>query len=264
MIVRSFPAAAAPSRLERLAWHLGSLLVIGVAWEVAARNTVTLLLPTATDTVAAIARLTASAQFWRAVWISNQALLAGFPVACAAGVLLGLALGRSRTLARWLDVHLHIWLAVPKTAVIPLIVMAFGFGLRSRAIVIFTFAFPIIVATVQAGVQTVDTRLIEMSRAFCATERQIWWRVLLPAALPAVTTALRLGLARAVTGMVAVEITLIAVGLGRLLLQFRADFDAASLYATVLFVMAEAVVLMRLTAAVERRTGSFNAFAMPE
>ncbi len=103
-----------------------------------------------------------------------------------------------------------------------------------------------------------------MARAFCATERQIWWRVLLPAALPSVTTAVRLGLARAITGMVAVEITLIAVGVGRLLLEFRGNFDAASLYATVLIVMAEAVILMRLTAAIERRTGSFDAFAMPE
>jgi NitT/TauT family transport system permease protein len=264
MTIPPFQAVVAPSRLERLAWHVGSLVMLGLVWEAAARNTVTLLLPTATRTLVAASRLVVSGEFWQALWISNQALLAGFPVACAAGVLLGLALGRSVTLARWLEVHLHILLAVPKTAVIPLIVMAFGFGLRSRAIVIFAFAFPVIAVTVQAGLQTVDARLIAMARAFCATERQIWWRVLLPAALPAVMTGLRLGLARAITGMVAVELTFVAVGLGRLLLQFRADFDAASLYATVLIVMAEAVVLMRLAAAVERRTGSFNADAMPE
>ena len=264
MTLHSLPAPGPPSRLERLAWHVGSLVVLGLAWEAAARNTVTLLLPTATGTLVAAARLTVSGEFWQALWISNQALLAGFPVACAAGVLLGLALGRSRTLARWLEVHLHILLVLPMTAVIPLIVIAFGFGLRSRAIVIFAFAFPIIAVTVQAGLETVDARLIAMARAFCATERQIWWHVLLPAALPAVTTGVRLGLARGITGMVAVEITLIAVGLGQLLLQFRDNFDAASLYATVFIVMAEAVVLMRLAAAVERRTGSFNADAMPE
>ena len=152
------------------------------------RNTESLLLPTATGTLAAAARLLGSGEFWHAMWVSNQALVLGFPLAAVAGVLLGLALGRSRTLARWLDIHLQILLVVPKTAVIPLIVMASGFGLRSRAIVIFAFALPIIAVTVQAGVQTVDARLIAMARAFSATERQIWWRVLVPAALPGVMT----------------------------------------------------------------------------
>ena len=264
MTGHSLPAPRSLSRVERLAWHAGFLAALGGAWEAAARQTETLLLPTATGTLAAAAGLMMSREFWQALWISNQALVVGFPLAAAAGVLLGLALGRSRTLARWLEIHLQILLVVPKTAIIPLIVMASGFGLRSRAIVIFAFALPIIAVTVQAGVQTVDARLIAMARAFSATERQIWWRVLLPAALPGVMTGLRLGLARAITGMVAVELTLIAVGLGRLLLQFRGDFDAASLYATVLIVMAEAVVVMRLATALEQRVGSFDPGAMPQ
>jgi NitT/TauT family transport system permease protein len=96
-----------------------------------------------------------------------------------------------------------------------------------------------------------------MARAFCASEAQIWRRVLVPGALPAVMTALRLGLARAVAGMVTVELLLVAVGVGQLILRFRADFDAGSLYATILLVVAEAVLLIRLASLLERRFGAW-------
>jgi ABC-type nitrate/sulfonate/bicarbonate transport system permease component len=71
-------------------------------------------------------------------------------------------------------------------------------------------------------------------------------------------TAIRLGLAQAVGGMVTVELLLIAVGLGRLMLTYRAEFDAASLYASVLLVMAEAVALIRFAELFERRFGSWS------
>ena len=83
-------------------------------------------------------------------------------------------------------------------------------------------------------------------------------RVLIPAALPALMTAVRLGLARSIAGMVSVELLLMAVGIGRLMLVFRAEFDAASLYATVLIVVVEAVLLIRLAEWVERRFGPLS------
>jgi NitT/TauT family transport system permease protein len=123
---------------------------------------------------------------------------------------------------------------------------------------VFTFAFPIIVVTVRAGVKEVDRRLVAMARAFCANEVQIWRRVLVPGALPAIMTAVRLGLARSVAGMVSVELLLVAIGIGQLIMTFRADFDAASLYAAILVVVTEAVLLIRVAGALERRFGSWS------
>jgi NitT/TauT family transport system permease protein len=189
--------------------------------------------------------------------MSNQALLVAFPLALAAGTAGGLALARWRELDRWLDVYVDLLMVVPKSALMPLIVMSLGFGLMSRALVVFIFAFPVIVVTVRAGVRQVDPGLLSMARAFGASELQTWWRVLVPGALPALMTAVRLGLARAVAGMVTVELLLVAVGVGQLILSFRADFDAGSLYATILVVVAEAVLLMRLAGGLERRFGAW-------
>jgi NitT/TauT family transport system permease protein len=226
-------------------------LVLALAWEMTARAAHSLLFPTLLDTLRALVRLIPTTAFWRSIWISNEALLSGFPVAGLGGVLLGLWLGRSKTAGRWLDVHVHLLLVLPKSALMPLLAMALGFGLTMRASVVALFALPVVVMTAKAGIEAVDPRFIEMARAFGATEGQVWRHVLLPAARPAVAMALRLGLARAIDGMVAVELILAAVGAGRLLLRFRADFDAASTYAVVLVVAAEAVALMALT----RRAG---------
>jgi ABC-type nitrate/sulfonate/bicarbonate transport system permease component len=92
-----------------------------------------------------------------------------------------------------------------------------------------------------------------MARAFGASPRQIARRIILPAARPALLTALRLGLGRAFSGMVVSELVLMAAGIGGLILRFQADFDAASVYAVVVIVVAEAVALMKTTARLERR-----------
>ena len=92
-----------------------------------------------------------------------------------------------------------------------------------------------------------------MARSFGASERQLWRTVVLPGALPAVVTGLRLGLGRAFTGMIAVELLLVAVGVGRLILDFQGVFDAGAVYAIVLLLVAEAVLLLRGLTWLERR-----------
>ena len=247
------PPPASTGRLRRWSAHAALLAATLGTWEIVAARAQTLLFPTATDTGLALWRLAGSSELWSAIWISNQALLIGFPLAAVAGVLLGLSLGHWPGLNRWLGVHLNILLVTPKSALMPLILMAFGFGLGTRAAIVAAFAFPVIAVTARAGVESVDPRLIQMARAFGATRAVLWRHVLLPGALPGIITALRLGLARGISGMVAVELLLVAVGVGRLILTYQADFDAPAIYATILVVAAEAVILMRVARAVTRR-----------
>jgi len=245
-------------RRERLTSLVASVALAAAAaavWEIAARRSESFLLPTASETAVALVRLASSGELWQAVWTSNSALLIGLPLALLTGIPLGLAAGRYPTLDRWLGVHLNVLVVTPKSAVMPIIVMAFGFSLMTRAVIVAVFAFPVIVITLKAGVAALDPRLDEMARAFGAKERQIWRLVLLPAARPALAAAFRLGLARAVSGMISVELLLVAVGLGGLILDFQADFDAASMYAVTLIVMAEAVALVALATQLERRFG---------
>jgi ABC-type nitrate/sulfonate/bicarbonate transport system permease component len=92
-----------------------------------------------------------------------------------------------------------------------------------------------------------------MARSFGADERTIWRRILLPGALPAIVTGVRLALGRAITGMVIVELLMVSVGIGNLILRFRGFFQAESLYAVVVLVVIEALLLVSLVRWLERR-----------
>jgi NitT/TauT family transport system permease protein len=244
-----------PNRLpdyRRWGLRLGSLVVFALGWELLAPRFRSLLLPTCTETVAALGQLLATPKLWEALWISNQAMVLGFALAAAAGVPLGLMMGRRRAAERFVDPYLSIMLVTPMTAVIPIVIMATGVGLASRVVVVFTFAFVTITVNTRAGARMIDPSWTEMAQAFGATERQLQQKVLLPGGLPAVLTGLRLGLMQAVSGMIAVELLLLAVGLGRLMLDFQGGFEAAKLYATVGVVIAEAVLLTYLGRRLER------------
>lgn len=238
---------------SNLTYRLLTLLIIAIAWEAFARMVGGLLIPTFLETVVAIGELVVDPEFWDALLVSNQALTVGFLISVMVGVPLGLAMGRFRTLEAASDPYMNILLVTPMAAVIPLLVMSVGIGLTSRVVLVVLFAIPMIVANARTGVRQVDPVLIEMARTFGASERSIWWRILLPGALPAVMTGIRIGLGRGITGMVVVELLMVSVGLGGLILEFRGFFKSELLYATVVLVVVEALLLISLAGWIERR-----------
>jgi len=240
------------SGTQKWGLRLASLAVFALSWELVARNINSLLMPTFLETVAALARLIVTPALWQALWISNQAMVLGFGLAVGVGIPLGLLMGRWRAVEPFVNPYLNILLVMPMSALIPIMIMATGLGLVSRVLVVFSFAVVTIVVNTRAGLRLVDAAWIEMARAFGANEAQLWMKILLRGALPAIFTGLRLGLSRAVTGMVTVELLLLALGLGRLILDFQGSFEAGSLYATVFVVIVEAVLLLRLFKALER------------
>jgi ABC-type nitrate/sulfonate/bicarbonate transport system permease component len=121
------------------------------------------------------------------------------------------------------------------------------------------FATPIIVQCARTAIRDVDPHLVDIARSFCATRGQVWTKVILRAAAPGLLLAARLGLARAVEGMVVVELLLVAVGIGGLLLDFQGRFEAAHVYAVILVVIAEAAVLSHAGRRLERHVSPATA-----
>jgi NitT/TauT family transport system permease protein len=161
------------------------------------------------------------------------------------GVPLGLLMGRYRKLESFLDIYMTALLAVPMISFIPVLVIAFGLGLHSRVWIVFLFAFVIIAVNTTAGVRNVDPTLTEMARAFGARESELFLKVILPAALPMIMAGIRLGMGRAILGMVTSEMILSAVGFGVMLMTFGASFNTPALFATLLTIVLLAVALLR-------------------
>ncbi|MGH9384161.1 MAG: ABC transporter permease [Vicinamibacterales bacterium] len=233
--------------------RLGSLILCVAAWEALARWDRGLLFPSFTETATSLVKLIDDPMLWRALWLSHQALLIGFGSAAVLGVATGLLIGRWPAADALVDPYLTLFLVTPMSAVIPVVVITVGAGLEARALVVLLFAVVVIAVNTRTGIHTVDPAWLELGRTFGASELQLWRTIVLPGALPSIISGLRLGLGRAFSGMVAVELLLVAVGVGRLILDFQGRFDGGAVYGTVIVLTVEAVALLRTLAGLQRR-----------
>lgn len=240
-------------RALRAVAPLVTAAALAAGWELWAESADSLMVPGFFETVGALFAQLASGEFWSSLATSSKSAALGFLAAVVIGVPIGVAMARFRRFERVFDVYVNIVLTTPIAAVMPLLLMITGIGTTTLVIIVFLFAWPFVVVNSRAGVRSVDGRLIEMARSFGASERVIWTRILLPAAAPGIFVALRLGLARAINGVFIAELILIAVGVGGLLLEYRARFDGPELYATVLAVILLSLGLLNLLKLVQRR-----------
>ncbi len=241
-----------------VALRLGLLAAVCVAWEVFARLSHSLLLPSCSQTVVAMFDLIRQPATWSALGISNFAMVTGFVLSMATGLPCGLIAGRVRGVEQALDPYLNFLLMAPVAALLPIFIMALGLGAVVRIWVVIMFTLPVIVVNVRAGLRKIDPTLVDMAHTLGATEQQLWRTVLLPGSLPGVLAGMRLGLGRALSGMVVAELLLIAVGVGRLLLTYQGQFDSASLFALAIILVLEAVVLMAISGALEQHLTAWN------
>lgn len=244
-------------RLRRLAGIAGirvlPLLLFLSIWELGAISVGAIDIPGVGDTLKALVQVVSSAETWSALVESNKALAIGYASAVVVGVPLGLLIGRVRVADALVQGWLSILLIAPVAMIIPIIIMALGFGVGGRSLIIFIFVLPMIVVNCRTGVRTTPPELAEMGRVFGATERQLWQKVILPGATPSVFVGLRIGIGRAVTGMVIAEWLLAAVGVGALLLQFRGTFQADALFAIIILILIESLLLVHVLRVLERR-----------
>jgi ABC-type nitrate/sulfonate/bicarbonate transport system permease component len=203
----------------RTKWGVGSVICFLLLWEaVGALN----ILPPEyisqpSRVVAAGLELVSEGDFFHDVYVSLTEIVIGFLFAAVAGWSVGVLMGRSRIISGLFDPLIMALYATPRVALIPLFVVWFGVGIESKIFVVFAGAlFPILVNTL-TGIRQVDPVLLRASRSFGASEWQTVTKVLLPGALPAMVTGLRLGWGRGILGMVIGEMYTSMAGLGHLI-----------------------------------------------
>lgn len=155
-------------------------------------------------------------------YISLAEFFAGFLLALGVGIPLGLIMGSFRNLRYLLDPPMIALYTTPRLALLPILVLWLGVGMESKIAVVFIGAvIPILVNTI-AGIREADLSLAQAARSFCATQTDIFIKVLLPGSLPAVMTGIRLGLGRAVLGVVVGEMYVSTKGIGYQIMSYGA------------------------------------------
>jgi len=236
-IVRPIPAGMPepPARIARRSRRRAVFSVIGglLIWEFVGRYVVTnpILFAPFSKVVMAGWGLLISGELQRHLAVSSIEFLIGFGLATLVGVALGFLMATNRFAQDVLDPWVSFFYSSPLVALIPFFILVFGVGISSKVAIIFTVAIFPILLNAFVGVRSANADLLEVGAAFNCTRAQIFTKILFPAALPFVIVGLRLGIGRALTGVVVSELFGSTAGLGWLIGTAGQSFDTP----TVLF-----------------------------
>jgi NitT/TauT family transport system permease protein len=238
---------------NRLNTNVLSIVSFVILWEVTGRFFDSELIPPVSKIGAAWWKLLAGGKLLPNLLTSLCTMAAGFVLAVLVGVVIGLLMGRFRSVEHFLDLYINSLMSAPTTAFVPVLIMWFGLGVESRIAVVFLFAFFVIVINTMTGVKQVDNVLVEMARSFGGKEREVFFKIILPAALPAIMAGIRLGMGRAVKGMVTAEMLLTLTGIGGMIMQYGSAFATDALFAVVLTILIVAMITMKLVRTIDQR-----------
>jgi NitT/TauT family transport system permease protein len=244
---------------NRIGTNALSILSLAVLWEIAGRSVDSALIPPLSQIGAAWWKMLASGKLLSNLTMSLTTLIAGFFLAVLLGVVVGVLMGRFRAVEHFLDLYVNSLMSAPATAFVPVLILWFGLGVESRIAVVFLFAVFVIIINTMTGVKQVDSILVEMARSFGAKEREIFLKIILPASLPAIMAGVRLGMGRAVKGMVTAEMLLTLTGIGAMIMQYGSAFATDSLFAVILTILLIAMIATKLVQWVDRRLTGWKA-----
>lgn len=212
-----------------------TVLLLLVLWEITARviDSV-ILLPTVVAVFKALIHLVVSGALFEALRWSFSALLWGFLIGSAAGLVLGFVMGVWPIADRALGPYANALYATPLVALVPVVVLWFGVGLSARVFFVTLWVlFPVLINTF-VGARSGDAKLQEVAVSFGARGWPLLRHVIWPYTVPFLLTGLRLGVGRALIGLIIAEMFLQQNGLGRLLAAYGASFSTDYVFALIL------------------------------
>jgi ABC-type nitrate/sulfonate/bicarbonate transport system permease component len=192
-------------------------------------------------------------EIWKDVRVSALEYVLGFLLATAVGVPLGLAAGWYRRFSFGIEPFLSALNATPQVAFLPLIIMWAGIGLWSKVVVIFLLAVLPISVNAVSGVRTIDARLLRVARSFGSSEWRMFATIILPSSVPFLLTGLRLGVGRAMIGIVVGELYAATAGIGFMMNMAGASFQTDKVFVGVIIIAVAGLALVEVIRRVERR-----------
>jgi sulfonate transport system permease protein len=249
---------------QRLQVRLLSIFVLFVAWEYFGRRVNPILFTYPTAIIRAFIGLVASGELQSYMKESLLVLFYASILAVIVGVFLGVAMGRFSIVDWATDIYISALYSMPMVAMVPLIVLWFGFKVPAKVIIVFLFmVFPILLNTYQ-GVKDVDRNLQEVARSFCSTEGQLWRHLIIPSAIPFIVVGVRLAIGRGLVGMIVAEFYTSVTGLGYMIVRYANAFETDKLFVPIVVVMVLGVGLMSLAKWAEGRIAPWRNFEETE
>lgn len=224
-----------------------------VAWEVIAAGQASFVLASPHAVALRFWYLCASLELPRALGGALLHMLLGYTLSVGIAVPLGLLMARNRFVFDLLDPVVNLIYAVPSIAWAPFIIIWCGLYYEARVVLVVLMCTFDMIIVVSAGGRDISRGTLAVGRSFGASRRQMVWLVLLPAALPCLFTALRIGIVRAVNAMITAELFLAAVNLGSMMKRASVRLDSATVLAVLVLLSLLGLGLQEAVLLIERR-----------
>jgi NitT/TauT family transport system permease protein len=246
-------------QLLTLAIRMVSLTVVLTLWQFVGAGVDPVLFTTPTKVFFAAVTMIGSGELWMYLWPSLVVLGIGLTLAAVIGIATGLLLARFWVLDVALGVYITFLYSTPSVALVPLIVLWAGFETTAKVVILFLFAFfPMAINTYQ-GVKNVDTKLVEVGRAFRCSEWQLWTNIVLPGALPFIVTGLRLAVGRGLIGMVLADLYTAISGIGYLIVRTASTYQVDKMFVPIVTLGVLGVTLTALLRLLEIKVAPWTA-----
>ena len=230
-----------------------SLIIWALIWELIGQLDLSILLPPLSQIIVRMFEVIPTMTFMKAAWITAKCFLAGTGIAIALGIPLGILMGRSVLADRMLLPWVNMFLSAPLTALVPILMTLFGFGVKTIILTTTLFAIWIIVLDARAGVMNITPSLVEMAHSFGANRWQSFTKIYVWAALPEILAGIRLGCIRSVKGVIIGQLLVSIVGFGRLFELYSSNFLMEHMWALLLFLFFFAFLIAEALGVLERK-----------
>jgi ABC-type nitrate/sulfonate/bicarbonate transport system permease component len=242
-------------RLASRGVQVAFLVSLLVVWLLATNvwGVSSILLPNPLDVWHQLIDVIRSGEFIRDLRVTLGEFAGAFVIATVLGVTLGYFISRSPYLVKVFEPLFAAIYAVPIILFLPLYVMIWGLGPPSKIALGATISFfPIVLSTI-VGFGNVDRTLTAAAKSMGASNIQMFWHVLLPAALPVVLAGLRMGFTVALLSVIGSETIASLAGLGHRIVNLAENMEMARMFAYIVFVVAIVAVLNGALSMIEAR-----------
>ena len=247
-----------PSIVGRIKRHPNRVRAVAVTlffifWEVVGRDMNPLFMTYPTAIFQATWEITLRGDLPEAFMASTGPFLIGLAISIFGGIAIGVLIGQFWFLEYILDPFINALYAIPRIALVPLIMLWFGLETNGKVAILVSIAiFPVIINT-YAGIKDVRGGLLEIGRAYCASEWQLFAKIVLPASIPYIMAGVRLCVGLAIIGMIVAEFFTAITGLGGLIIRYSNAFATAKLFVPIIVVGFLGVGLTGIVMLIERR-----------
>ena len=203
--------------------------------------------------VAAVGTMIDRGAFWKDIKSSLTCVFSGFGLGFATALPIAFLMAWYTPVQKIIEPWINFIRNIPALGYAPLIVIIFGVGQKPAIILIWICTFMTMSITIYQGIKNIDVTLIKAARVLGANDFDIFLKVICPATVPFIITAVRLGLSAALTTLLAAESTGAQAGIGMRIRSLANSFDSPPMLMYIILLGIIGLILVKIVDIIERK-----------